>query len=159
MRRRPSPTHPPPQQHIWVIYYKPLSWMFRPFWGEFPPFHQHLGWLLGGKGRYKLPRTHSSKLGFGFMAPGGISSLCFFLRPNFTFFSVKMAVVPLNFTRQKDGFLGCHHPYDMRGVGTWNPTDLFSGGLTGTILWLKSSKIWSPIWVLGKYTFHGLCCW
>ena len=33
---------------IWAIYYKSLTWMFRPFLGDSVIFHHHLGWLLGG---------------------------------------------------------------------------------------------------------------
>ena len=43
---------------IWAIYYKSLAW-FKTIWGwGIPLLNEHFGWLLGGKGRYKLPRPH-----------------------------------------------------------------------------------------------------
>ena len=38
-----------------AIYYKSLTWILWPFWGD-SLLNHHLGWPTGGKSRYKLPR-------------------------------------------------------------------------------------------------------
>ena len=44
-------------QVIWAIYYKSLTWI-KVILGRIPLLNYLLGWPTGGKGRYKLPRSH-----------------------------------------------------------------------------------------------------
>ena len=46
---------------FWVIYYKSLTWMFRPFWVGFPYFSLPFGVTNRRFGRYILPRWFLDK--------------------------------------------------------------------------------------------------